>query len=152
VRLRGIPPSRPRVLWTGRRVNSAFQGTVSYDRGASLSGGTITEVHWLDLTIGPDDTMLVESSAGLCLNPPESDVRRAIARGLRSISCGKVRFTVEPAGSTLRGEMAVSYIRSTRKRGSCISYNAQGVCLDYNYDIEERQATQRGSLRVQPRG
>ena len=129
-----------------------LQGTAQYSHQAGLLQSTITAVHWLNLTIDPGGSMRVESSAGFCREPEEPVVQQQLARGYRSFPCGNVRFTVRPAGSTLRGEMTVSYTQSVRVRGGCAVRDENGVCLEYEYNIEDRPRSQRVSLRVQAKG
>jgi len=129
-----------------------LQGTVQYDNDTGAFQTTATDVYWANLTIDPDGTMHLESSAGLCRETPPTEVSQQLARGLRKFPCENVVYTLRPAGSTIIGEMSVSITQAYREQGRPLASCPKEACQVYSYRVRERQISRTVNLRVEPRG
>ncbi len=124
-------------------------GTVQYTQSSER---TVSEMYEAGLFVGPGGHMHLESTVGICREPDPIEVQVQLARGVRTFTCGNVSYVLRTAGSTLRGEITVPYVRTVQQRGRCIRQAENGSCLEYTVTYQEHQATARAHLRVQRRG
>ena len=145
----GAPASPPEpVSWPVGTY--ALEATVEY-RDDSLAGAEVARADYFAvLVIAPDGSLTFQSANGICRDPTWSEVDRDEALRRRTFRCGDFTFVVEPAGSTIRGELTATVTERTRQRGECVAFSAVG-CGRYQWTVNSDRTQKRVRLTVIPR-
>jgi hypothetical protein len=106
--------------------------------GNSLTDETFTA----QLTIGPDGTMTMNSSSGLCQTPTPSQVQRDQERGQATFECGDATWRLRAAPGTVRGDIRASILEEYRAPTPCPS--GTGTC----YIMRTQRVTRTADLGV----
>jgi hypothetical protein len=137
--------------------------TGTYDLLASVTyrsdseTGTRTErmEHRAELTVAPDETLVLTSSSGLCGIQTPDEVQRDVTRGVRTFSCRDARYVLRPAGGTVSGSAFITVQEGIRTRGTCEQWedtpSGGRVCRQYTWYVDLRSASKQAGLRVMKR-
>ncbi len=146
----GAPASPPGpVSWPIGEY--ALEATVEYQYDAVNRSNTAREDYFLDLAIGPGGSLALLNPPGVCRDPTRPEVERDEALRRRTFRCGDFTYVVEPAGSTIRGELTALVNERIRRRGTCIEYSFLGGCMAYQWYLNSGRTLKRARFTVVPR-
>lgn len=119
--------------------------------------GTRTErlEHRAELLVAPDESLTFSSSSGLCHRQAPDELRRDIARGVRSFSCQDASYVFRPTGGTVGGSAFLSVQEGIRTKGPCEEWTelAGGgrACARYTWYVDYRVTRKQATLRIMRR-
>ena len=146
----GAPASPPGpVSWPIGEY--ALEATVEYQDDGLNRPNTAREDYFVDLAIGPGGSLALLNPPGVCRDATRPELERDEALRRRTFRCGDLTYVVEPAGSTIRGELTAIVNERIRRRGTCIEYSFLGGCMEYQWYLNSRRTQKRARFRVVPR-
>ena len=146
----GAPASPPGpVSWP--IGEHALEATVEYRDDGLNRSNTVHEDYSVDLAIGPGGSLVLLNPPGVCRDPTRPEVERDEALRRRTFRCGDFTYVVEPAGSTIRGELTAIVNERIRRRGVCIERTHLGGCSKYQWNLNIGRTLKRARFRVVPR-
>ena len=146
----GAPASPPRpVSWPIGEY--ALEATVEYRDDGLNRSNTVREDYSVDLAIGPGGSLVLLDPPGVCRDPTRPEVERDEALHRRTFRCGDLTYVVEPAGSTIRGELTATVNERIRRRGRCIERSYLGGCMEYRWYLNSGRTPKRARFTVVPR-
>ena len=95
-----------------------------------------------------------QNRSGVCRDLTRQEVERDEALRRKTFRCGDFTYVLEPAGSTIRGELTVAVDERIRQRGTCLRYRGTGPaqCTVYRWDVNSRRTQKRAQLTVSTMG
>ncbi len=145
----GAPASPPGpVSWpTGEY---ALEATFEYQNDTANAWDRVRADYFAVLVIAPDGSLTFQITNGVCRDPTWSEVDRDEALRRKTFRCGDFTIVVEPAGSTIRGELTATVTERTRQRGECLA-EWTGGCGRYRWTVNSHRTPKRVRLTVIPR-
>jgi hypothetical protein len=129
-----------------------LRATVSYRMDTERRTGTDRVEIRADLIVGPEGSMSMQSSSGLCHEPTQAELDLDRARGGRTFPCQDATYHLTPLGGTVGGEVFVRVSEGYRTRGNCARYEQTAggsrVCIEYHWDVRFRESMKRARLTV----
>jgi len=136
----GGAPAGPLVWPAGTYY---LEATVSYPG----NNGTQRDLYSADLYIGPDQSMRLDSHAGVCRDPTPPEVERAASRRIMSFRCGDLTFELRPGAGTVTGDV-IAVVQEGRTVTECVRFGAGGACGQTNTRVVITPARREARLRV----
>jgi hypothetical protein len=128
----------------------ALEARFEFKNDTALAWNMDRADYFAVLLIAPDGSLTFQSANGICRDPTWSEVDRDEALRRKTFRCGDFTFVVEPAGSTIRGELTATVTERTRQRGECVAFSAVG-CGRYQWTVNSDRTQKRVRLTVIPR-
>ncbi len=145
----GAPASPPRpVVWPIGEY--ALEATFEYRNDVQHAWDKVRAYYSAVLVIAPDGSLTFQSANGVCRDPTWSEVDRDEALRRKTFRCGDFTFVVEPAGSTIRGELTATVTEAIRQRGECLAARVGG-CARYQWTVKSDRTPKRVRVTVIPR-
>ena len=147
----GGPPASGRspVIWPAGRYD--LDASVRYNEATPLEQWTATEEYFAQLTVAPDGTLTLTSSAGLCRDPNPARSRTEEPVGGRAFECGDVTYSLGPEGGTIGGRISARVRESYRVPGPCrqraTGVGGQDICIRPSWRVEYRTSIKTARLR-----
>ena len=128
----------------------ALEATFEYQNDTANAWQRDRADYFAVLIIAPDGSLTFQSANGICRDPTWSEVDRDEALHRKTFRCGDFTFVVEPAGSTIRGELTATVTKRIRQRGECVAATSTG-CGRYRWTVNSDRTQERVRLTVVPR-
>ncbi len=126
-----------------------LEATVEYRDDNVGGSSTGREDFFAVLVIAPGGSLTLQYVQGICRDPTRREVERDEALRRKTFYCGDT-YVIQPAGSTVRGELTATVTEQVRVR-VCLRYNDSGVCQTYGWNVSNRTTRKQARLRVTPR-
>ncbi len=145
----GAPASPPGpVAWPIGEY--ALEATFEYQNDTAHAWDKVRADYFAVLVIAPDGSLTLQSANGICRDPTWSEVDRDEALRRKTFRCGDFTYVVEPAGSTIRGELTATVTERIRRHGECLAF-WEGRCGLYRWTVNNARTQKRVRLTVIPR-
>ena len=150
----GGAPASPRVPVSWPIGAYILEATIEYRDDGAYQSNTSREDYFVDLDIAPGGSLALLNPPGFCRDPTRPEVERDEALRRKTFRCGDFTYVVEPAGSTVRGELTAVVTERFRRRGQCIRYSVAPdgtrTCAAYRWNVNSRRTRKRARLTVIP--
>lgn len=147
------PPPDP-VTWPPGIYG--LEATIEYRNDHEYGTDSVREDYYAELSITPGGSLTLRNTQTLCRDPTPPEVERDRASRRKTFECQNLTYVLQPAGSTVRGELSARVVERIRRQGPCLRYSdpAPGVpqrCVQYQWLVSERATAKEARLTIVPR-